>query len=271
MKKTLGPRAALLVTSLYERNRPIFRLKEAGGILGLDAASSRNFIRKLVDRGIAARLKPGLYALIPFELGRENEYAANPLVVAREIAGGTDYYISHGSAMEVHGMVTQPRLVVYMSTLKPRRPVNIQGVEFRFIRSRKKYFWGLCDHWVTKQERVKVSDLERTVIDCLRQPEYCGGLTDAAKGLWMRRDDINVGRLIGCALKMGIGSVIRRLGYLIELYEMDNAGGLDSLRRRLTDTYVLLDPLLPPEGKFLRKWRLRLNVSAEEILSAVRG
>jgi len=44
----------------------------------------------------------------------------------------------------------------------------------------------------------------------------------------------------------------------------------DRLRDRLTDTYVKLDPLLPAEGKFLRKWRLQLNVTPEELLAAVR-
>jgi predicted transcriptional regulator of viral defense system len=33
----------------------------------------------------------------------------------------------------------------------------------------------------------------------------------------------------------------------------------------LTATYHLLDPVLPAEGKFLSRWRLRLNVSPEEI------
>jgi len=38
----------------------------------------------------------------------------------------------------------------------------------------------------------------------------------------------------------------------------------------LSETYVRLDPLLPSEGKYLRKWRLQLNVSSEELLSVVR-
>jgi len=33
---------------------------------------------------------------------------------------------------------------------------------------------------------------------------------------------------------------------------------------------VRLDPLLPSEGKFLRKWRLQFNVSPQELLSVVR-
>jgi len=268
--KTLGPQAAHLVTTLYEQNRPMFRLKEVQKILHLDEASSRNFVRKLVNREVVTRLKPGLFILVPFELGKECEYMGDPLVVAREIMGGKGYYLSHSTAMESYGMLTQPQLVIYVTNLKPRRPINVLGIEFRFIHSQKKFFFGLIDHWVTKQEKVRVSDLERTVIDGLKQPEYCGGLTEVAKGLWMRHQDINISRLIEYAVKIGVGAVIRRLGFLLEIYKIGTPEDWKLLQSYLTETYVRLEPLLPPEGKFLRKWRLQLNISPEELLSVVR-
>lgn len=269
-QKTLGPQAAQLVTTLYERNKPIFRLIDVQKILGLESASSRNFIRKLVDRGVATRLKPGLYILVPFELGKEHEYIGNPLVVAREIVNGKDYYLSHGTAMEIHGMVTQPQLVVYVTTTPLHKPINILGVQFKFVSCQKKSLFGISDHWVTKQDKIKVSDLERTIIDGLKQSEYCGGLTEVAKGLWIRKQDVNINKLISYAVKMNIGAVIRRLGYLLELYKIGTSGDWDVLRHDLTETYALLDPNLPVDGKYLRKWRLRLNVSADELLNIVR-
>ena len=266
----MWPQAAHFVSTLYDQNKPIFRLKEVQKILHLNEFLSSNFVQKLIEIGVVTRLKSGLFILVPFELGKEREYAGNPLIVAREIVDGKGYYISYGTAMEIHGMVTQPQLVVYVTTLKPRRPINVLGTEFRFINSQKKFFFGLSDHWVTKQEKVKVSNLERTVIDGLKEPKYCGGLTEVAKGLWMRRHDIKVYQLIKYAVKVNKGAIIRRLGYLLELYNIGSSDDLDILRQHLTETYVRLDPLLPPEGKFLRKWRLQLNVSNEELLSVVR-
>ena len=268
--KTLGPQAAHLVTTLYEQNKPIFRLKEVHKILRLGEASSRNFVRKLVNRGVVTRLKPGLFILVPFELGKETEYIGNPFVVAREIMGGKEYFLSHATAMEIHGGITQPQLVVYITTLKPRRSITVLGIEFRFIHNQKRYLFGLSDHWVTKQEKVRVSNLERTIIDGLKQPEYCGGLTEVAKGLWMRHQDVNMNRIISYAIKIGVGAVIRRLGFLLELYKIGTSEDWKILSLHLTETYVRLDPLLASEGKFLRKWRLQLNVSPEELLSVVR-
>lgn len=268
--KTLGPQAAQLVTSLHEESKAVFRLEDVQRILALEEPTTRSLVRKLVNRGVAARLKPGLFILVPFELGREREYMGNPLIVARELAGGKDYYLSHGTAMEIHGMVTQPQLVVNVTTPVQRRPIRIMGIEFRFIASAKDGFFGLMDHWVTKQEKVRVSDPGRTVLDGLRMPEYCGGLTELAKGLWIKKPDLEAAKLVDYALRMDVGAVIRRLGYLMELYDIGIPWERDRLRNRLTDTYACLDPLMPAEGKYLRKWRLRLNVSSDELLSTVR-
>ena len=268
--KTLGPQAARLVTELHERGKMLFSHADVEEITGLQSKSARNFVSSLVHRGVATRLKPGLFILVPFELGREREYLGSPYVVARELVGSTDYYLSHASAMDVHRMVTQPQLVVYTTTLKAMRPRVILGTEFRFVRCKPEHLFGVSDHWVTKIERVRVSDPERTVVDGLKQSAYCGGFTEVAKGFWMRRDDLDPRRLVDYALRLDIGAVVRRLGFLLETFEVNAPREIQRLREHLTATYAILDPLLPDEGRFLARWRLRLNVDREEISSVVR-
>ena len=268
--KTLGHQAAVLVTELHERGKTLFSHKDVEHITGLQPKSARNFVASLVHRGVVTRLQPGLFILVPFELGRERDYLGNPFVVARELAAGADYYISHASAMDIHQMTTQPQLVVYTASPNAIRPRTVLGVEFRFVRCKPEHFFGITQHWATKTEQVQVSDPERTIIDGLKQPGYCGGFTEVAKGFWMRRDDIDSGKLVDYALRLSVGAVIRRLGYLLETYEVGAPRELNRLRRRLTPTYAILDPLLPDEGKFTTRWRLRLNVSPDEIKAAVR-
>lgn len=263
--KTMGPQAANLVMTLHERRHLSFHLSEAMEITGLKAASARSFLRALVDRGIAARLRPGLFNLVPFEMGRVKEYLGNPYVVARELMRGRDYYVSHASALDIHRMTTQPQLVVYVSSPHPMRKRIIFGTEFRFVLCPKKRFSGFSEAWVDKQERVLVSGLERTVLDGLRAPEYCGGVTEVAKGFWMRRSDMDVRGLVKQALQMDSSAIMGRLGYLMEILEIGAQSDRDSLRARLGGSYVRLDSMLPNEGKLLARWRLRLNIAAEEI------
>jgi len=268
--KTLGPRSAALVTRLHEQGRTVFRVADVRRNTGLSAASARSLARRMVVSGTAVRATPGLFQLVPFELGRARDYGGNPLLLARALVRDNDYCLSHGTAMEIHGMTTQPRLTVTVSTVRARRPVKAGGYRFRFTVCRPRDLFGITDHWATKQARVRVSDPERTVVDGLRHPEYCGGVTEVAQGMVMRRDTLNASLLIRYALQAGVGAVVRRLGYLLETLEMAPARELDSLRKALTPAYARLDPGLPARGAYLRRWRLRLNVPREEIAASGR-
>ncbi|HXX38946.1 MAG TPA: type IV toxin-antitoxin system AbiEi family antitoxin [bacterium] len=258
------------MTTLYENGQTIFSLNDVERITGFKPAHARSFIHKLVTRALATRLRPGLFILVPFELGHDRQYLGNPYVVGRELVGAKDYYVSHASAMDIHGMTTQPHFVVYITRPKVMRSRTILGTEFRFLYCRRPRIFGTVEHWVDKQEKVMVSDLERTILDGLRQPRYCGGVTEVAKGLWMRRADMDVHELIDYALRLNIGAVTRRLGYLLETYGIGTSSEVQRLRGALTLAYASLDPLLPPGGKFLARWRLRLNVPLDELQTVVR-
>jgi len=268
--KTLGPQAARLVAILHERGRTLFTHADVQEIASLTAKSSRNLVAGLVNRGLATRLKPGLFILVPFELGREREYLGNPYVVAREFGDTPEYYVSHASAMDLHQMITQPQLAVFVTSPKAIRPRMVLGTEFRFVRCKREDLFGIVELWATKTERVRVSDLERTVIDGLKQPEHCGGLTEVAKGFWMRRGAIAVPKLVDYALRLGVGAVVRRLGFLLETFEIDAPDEIERLRAALTATYAPLDPLMPAEGTWNARWRVRVNVEPDELRALVR-
>jgi predicted transcriptional regulator of viral defense system len=72
------------------------------------------------------------------------------------------------------------------------------------------------------------------------------------------------------ALRLSVGAVIRRLGYLVQLFEIVPESELAKLQRSLTATYAPLDPVLPRHGPHLARWRLQVNISADE-LKAVRS
>ena len=247
----------------------MFTHADAQGITGLASKSARNLVAGLVNRGLATRLKPGLFILVPFELGRERDYLGNPYLVARELAGTPDYYLSHASAMDLHQMVTQPQLSVFVTSPKAIRPRTVLGTEFRFVRCKAKAMFGIIEHWVTKTERVRVSDVERTIIDGLKQPEHCGGFTEVAKGFWMRRETISPVKLTDYALQIDVGAVVRRLGFLFETFEVPAITEVERLRSTLTSTYALLDPLMPAEGPYQARWRLRVNIAPDELHALV--
>jgi predicted transcriptional regulator of viral defense system len=263
--KTAGRQTATLLAGLYDRSQSTFTLADAQQITGLSSHLASSLLHKAARRGVVSRLKPGVFVIVPPELGSATDYAGDPYLAARRLAGDAPCFISHASAMEIHRMVTQPQLIVFASSPKRIRSRTLHGTDFRFIFIKSKHYFGTTKHWATKQESVEISDLERTVIDGLRQPEYCGGVAEVAKGLWMRHQDMQATKLVDYALRLGIGAVIRRLGYLLELYVIAPESELARLRKALTATYVPLDPMLPKEGPHLRRWRLQLNITRQEL------
>jgi predicted transcriptional regulator of viral defense system len=270
--KTLGPLAAKLLATLYSQNRPVFHFREAEEILSNRAPASKA-LSQMINHGVVTRLKSGVFRIVPFELGFESEYLGNPYVVGRELvmAGRKSnevvYYLSYGSAFELHQMVTQPQFVIYLSSPKMIRSRTIQGTEFRFVRCKNADVFGITEMWIDKNEKILVSDLERTLIDGLKEPGYCGGFSEVAKAFLMKRQAIDPQKLIDYAVKLGVGAVIRRLGYLMELYEIGSRIHWEFLQTKLSNTYQLLDPELPPEGPYIAKWRLNVNITPEELLA----
>jgi len=263
--KTVGRQTARLLTALYDRSQSTFTLADAEKITGLNSSLASSLLHKAVSRGLVSRLKPGVFIIVPPELGSSAEYAGDPYLTAVRLAGKAPCFISHASAMEIHRMVTQPQFVVFASSSKRILSRKLHGTEFRFVFIKPEQYFGVVKHWATKQETIDISDLERTIIDGLRQPEYCGGVTEVAKGLWMRRKEVHVAKLVDYALRLRVGAVSRRLGYLLELYAIAPEIELARLRASLTATYAPLDPTLPKEGPHLKRWRLQLNITAQEL------
>ena len=269
-QKTLGTQSAKLIAALYDLNREIFGIEDVCELTGLPNDSARSLVRKLVLRGLVTRLKPGLFQLVPFQLGSEREFVGNPYVVARALIQPHTYYISHASAMDIHGMLTQPQFAVYITTPVRHRPMNVHGYDYCFVRTKPEHFFGITKHWVDKQQQVLVSDLEKTIIDGLKQPEHCGGFTEVAKAFWIRRSEMDIERLVDYALRLDIGIVAKRLGFMLDTFGVTEPEQIKRLQAKAKRPYLLLDPIMPNEGSYQSRWKLRVNVEPDEIRSLVR-
>jgi len=101
-----------------------------------------------VKRGILARVKAGVYLLL--QAGSEDIQLRNWPVIARELAGRAPYFISHYSAMRIHGMTTHPLNNVFLTILQRKNKKTLSGINYNFIFSKKEHFWGDTAHWATK-------------------------------------------------------------------------------------------------------------------------
>jgi len=269
--RTLGPVSARFIAELQQCGKVIFTIDDASNVYGRERDKTINFLSDLTKRGLLARIKSGVYLIL--QVGQENAQLSNWPVIAHELAGShTDYFISHYSAMRLHGMTTHPLLDVYISMSKRCGAKKIGDITYHFVYVKPENFWGHAAHWATKQDKVYVSDIERTLLDGLDRPDLCGGIKEIIRGIWIKHKEIDMKKLVQYATRFHTKAVVKRLGFILELFDF----GVDYtalLAESITSAkdYIFLDPNGPKEGKCSNHWRVRVNMNIAELKASVWG
>lgn len=267
-KRTLGFVSARLVQELQKKGKLIFTLEDACKIYTRPRSETAKFLSDLIGRGVLARLKAGVYLIL--QVGQESTQLSNWPIIARELAKPNKYFISHYSAMRILGMTSHPLIDVYITMPKRHRNKKINNITYHFIYAKPEHFSGFSDTWVTKQEKVFVSDIERTLLDGLERPDLCGGIKEVFRGIWIKRKEIDWEKLIKYARVFRTKAAIKRLGFVLELLGMgDNYLPIFIEMVSAAKDYVFLDPYGLKEGKYMSRWRIRLNISIEELKASI--
>ncbi len=153
---------------------------------------------------------------------------------------------SHWSAMQYHGMTEQIPAQVFVLTTNEANVPRLRGrrsggqssgypigdTTYRFVQVKPERFFGMEKVWISSNARVTVTDPERTLIDGLTMPQYCGGFTEVLNAFSRRGDDIDVDRIVEYALRLD-KSTARRLGWVLE-----HAGIRDESLKKLLSVKV---------------------------------
>lgn len=267
--KGLGRESAELVLRLSGEGKTIFSTADAQAISNKSDQATVMLLGRLVRKGWLVRLTGGRYLILPLEAVLEGIPMADRYVIAREVLDSVPHYVSHYSAMVLHQMTTQPVNTVYVTVARRRKNRTIAGVQYRFVYASARSFWGWDTIWATPQEQVRVSDLHKTVLDCAIRPQLSGGIAELAKGLWLRRDDLDERRLVDYVERLNHKAAARRIGFLLNLHGLASPETVAALKAYGSSGYDPLDPTLPGEGPRDREWRLRVNVEPEQLKAAV--
>ena len=266
--KTLGRVSANLLARLQGEGKTIFTIEDAIMIGGKDYFATGDFLSELVKRKVLARIKSGKYLIL--QMGTENTQLKNWPVIARELVLPHPYFISYYSAMRLHGMTTHPLFEVCVTVPRRLTDKKVSDFKYRFIYCKKEHFWGGETRWVTKQEKVEVSDLERTLLDGLDRPDLCGGILEVVRGIWAKKADMNSQKMMQHAKKFRTKAALKRLGLILETLNINGelAGELFEMLENSKD-YILLDPTSSKEGKHLKRWHVVLNSNLEELKEGI--
>jgi len=267
--KTLGPKTSVLFTKLHDQDQLVFDLNTAAKMMGVDRAHAVGILHAATKRGLITPIKRGLYNLVPFEMGSVDFHLTNRYAIVAASMEGKPYFFSHVSALDLHGLVTQPSFDVYVSSLRRLAPRNLGGARVHFVSVRNVQFFGFGLHDLGNKHQVFVSDLERSLIDGFCSFWLLRRVGRSRESDFMAKSRINLDKLVDYAHRMKMASIIRRLGFVLEILGLVDEALTSKLKAGLPAGAVQLDHDLPITGKHDAKWGLRLNVSAEEILKAV--
>jgi len=236
--------------------KKVFTIDEAEKVFDVERGSLRVILSRMEADGLVERLERGKYLVIPLS-ARKGGYTLNEFVIGSELV--EPYAISYWSALNHHGLTEQIPNTVFVQTTsrKKKRDLNVFGVRYLIIKISESKFFGVEKAWIDNVS-INVTDREKTIVDCLDRPEYCGGVIEAAKAL--NNEVYDYDRLSRYAVNMKNSGVIRRLGLLCDHLSIPIVLPVIDSRN-----YLYLDPTMPKRGVTDSKWRLKVNISLGEL------
>ncbi len=296
--QTLGKLGSRLLRSLSAQNKTVFSLKDAQEILSDKSdIAIRQLLSRLVQSSWLIRLKRGRYLIVPLEAKSPDTWSEDSFVLASASISGSstvsakihvidseeanlnqssglqiqpgEYAISYWSALNYYGYTEQIPRTVFVSTPKRETSTthNILDVPYRLVFLSPKKFFGLTTVWQDNKP-VQITDKEKTIVDCLDHPRFCGGIIEAAKGLSEGlKDGIDLEKLSSYAGQMGNATIFKRLGFLAEVLDLPIESWINDWQNNISKGYSLLDPTQPKRGHYNAKWRLIINVLEPDLIS----
>ncbi len=131
-------------------------------------------LKKLIQIGRIARIKNGLYATVNTLTG---DVFANRFEIASALFENA--CVAYHSALEFHGLGNQMFSEVQVFTEKRNIPFEYDGLMYKFFLHTAKS--GIIR--LEQNAEIVVTDLERTVIDCIDRIDLAGGLEELLTAL----------------------------------------------------------------------------------------
>ena len=224
----------------------------------------------MIEKGMLIKLSRNIYHTVPSSED-SSSYIPDWHLVAKYIMKGRDYYIGYYSAMQIHGLITQPSLKEFIATNRQVIPSSrtIKDVEFQFVTQKASRFFGYKNTWINKHEKVMVSELEKTLVDAVSKPHLCGGMIEIGKAVYETRDKVNLDKLISYLIQNESQVAIKRYLYLCDLLSVEWTAHHESLIQNIGSGFSLLDTTGPDQGRKNSKFRLKINIDAESIRNSI--
>jgi predicted transcriptional regulator of viral defense system len=245
---------AAFLKYLDDEEIQVFAMDSIKEVIGDSSRTLDNIVAGLVRKGFLCRLERGKYCRSTFR----DEYVIGTFLAR-------DGVVAYWSALNLHGLTEQFPNSIFIQTTANKETTNVLGTTYQFIRITESKQTGITYHGYGNY-RYPLTDVEKTLVDCFERPQYSGGYAELIRAFAKTRLDAD--KLMAYCTAVDNLAVIKRMGFLAELLHKDEwTTFIDFARRRVTGrTYNLFDPFGNAKGETVAQWKLRLNLSREDII-----
>jgi len=257
-----------IIKKFSSKNKNCFSYKD---VLAEHPDMDRSYLSKvlaaMVRMGMLMKIYRDSYYIIPLSAAPET-YSPDSRIVAKCLMKGKGYYIAYSSAMYIHGLMDQPGIKTMVVTERQMQPSTkiIKGTACHFIYHTSRRFFGYLETWVTMQERVMVSDLEKTIVDAVSKPQLCGGLIEVGKAISHANERIELQKMFYYLARNGSYAAIKRYLFLSDLLGMEWTSEHERMLEGSGSSISLLDPNGPDQGKKNSRFGLKINVELNSLM-----
>ncbi len=179
-----------------------FSREDLTSLVGTPAAAM-SIIHDYQKKGYIERVRRDFYVTISLE-------TKQPILSRYQIGANLfpDACVSHHSAFEVYGYGSQVFYECYVATDRRFKDFEYDGVNYHRVERKQ-------DIEVIQQGNVKVTSIEQTVVDSIRDFEKIAGLEEVVRCL-MLVPGLKEDKVLECLERNGNGFLYQKCGYLFE-------------------------------------------------------
>ncbi len=252
---------------LEAENQRVLSAETAMELLGISRMHAYNLLKNMRKKGALDKVKSNLFVRIPAHLVHDKgKYMEDPILVGKYLA--QPYFFSYYTALYLHGLSQQYARHYYLSTIKYVQKVDYHGNIFHPVILKGKRFFGLKE-MNYGDEKIFVSDLERTILDVMNRPEYAGGYEEILR-CFQSLEEVNWSQLLEYLDKIGEKILINRMGLVFDIlgdFVNTPKRFLKELRMRMSNNIYYFEK--NRKGSYIKKWKIIVDEQLDEVVRGV--
>jgi len=217
-----------------------------------------NLLAYHINKGHLLRVKRGLYTVIPTGMSPV-DFPVDPYLLASRMAD--DAILAYHTALDIHAKGYSVYNHFLFMTERAVRAVSFRNYSFKAVRPPKPLLNnGKSGFGVRSMERsgleIKVTSLERTLVDLLDKPDLGGGWEE----IWRSLESIefyNVDKVVEYALLLKKATTVAKVGFFLENNEKRffvTGEHLQKLKKKIPKKPHYMDKKL--KGRLSKNWNL---------------